>query len=277
MKITLLQQDITWAHPMANQKAAEMAIMAAERSDVYVLPEMWSTGFATEPDGVAEKDGESLKWMKAMANRMDAAIVGSIATEVEGCFYNRFFFVMPSAEDGSQDNDGRIAVYDKRHLFSYGGEDRTYTTGTERKVVEWRGVRFLLQVCYDLRFPVFARNRYNDGRNLADYDVAIYVASWPTSRRKVWDALLKARAIENQCYVCGVNRVGSDKACDYDGGTVAIDAYGRTVAECPDGMVSAISFDVDIERLKAFRTKFPVLKDGESFTLNMEQEHLKNP
>ena len=125
-------------------------------------------------------------------------------------------------------------------------------------VVEWRGWRFLLQVCYDLRFPVFARN-CAEGPDA--YDVALYVASWPTSRRAPWDALLRARAIENQCYVCGVDRTGDDPACHYNGGTAIIDAYGNTVAACPDGEVSAIRVELDMDKLTAFRKKFPVLSD----------------
>ena len=254
MIITLLQQDIVWGNPSANQKAAEGAMLAADKSDLYVLPEMWSTGFATEPEGIAESDGSSLNWMKQMANRLDAAVAGSIATEIDGKYYNRFYFVKP-ANDGS---DNEIEYYDKHHLFTYSGEHLRYTAGERRVVVEWRGWRFLLQVCYDLRFPIFARN-CAEGPDA--YDVALYVASWPTSRRAPWDTLLRARAIENQCYVCGVDRTGDDPACHYNGGTAIIDAYGNTVAACPDGEVYAISIELDMDKLAAFRKKFPVLSD----------------
>lgn len=250
MTISLLQQDIVWGNPHANQEAAEKAILAAPKSDLYVLPEMWSTGYATNPEGVAETDGQSLHFMQQMACRMDAAIAGSIATEEGGRFYNRFYFVKPS--------DCTPSYYDKRHLFTYSGEHHRYTPGNERIVVEWRGVRFLLQVCYDLRFPIFSRN---SAEGPQAYDVALYVASWPASRRAPWDTLLRARAIENQCYVCGVDRVGSDPSCLYNGGTAIIDAYGRTVAECPDGEVSVISANIDLSALNAFRKKFPVLAD----------------
>ncbi len=254
MIITLLQQDIVWGNPSANQKAAEGAMLAADKSDLYVLPEMWSTGFATEPEGIAESDGSSLNWMKQMANRLDAAVAGSIATEIDGKYYNRFYFVKPANDD----NDNEVEYYDKHHLFTYSGEHLRYTAGERRVVVEWRGWRFLLQVCYDLRFPVFARN-CAEGPDA--YDVALYVASWPTSRRAPWDALLRARAIENQCYVCGVDRTGDDPACHYNGGTAIIDAYGNTVAACPDGEVSAIRVELDMDKLTAFRKKFPVLSD----------------
>ena len=259
MKITLFQQDIVWADVAANQKLAEDAInrvveQEAQQNqpatDLFVLPEMWSTGFATQPDGVAESDCSSLRWMQQMANRLNAAGAGSIATEDDGKFYNRFYFVTPM-----QSAEGAVfASYDKHHLFTYGGEHHRYTAGEDRVVVEWQGVRLLLQVCYDLRFPVFSRNR-------DDYDVALYVASWPVPRRSAWDALLIARAIENQCYVCGVNRVGSDPACKYNGGTVAIDPYGKVIAACADDEVGAITFEVDMPSLMAFREKFPVLND----------------
>lgn len=249
MKITLLQQDIAWGKPATNQQAAEQAILAAPKSDLYVLPEMWSTGFATEPEGVAETDESSLTWMKQMAHRLDAAIAGSISTEVDGKYYNRFYFVKPT---------GEAEYYDKHHLFTYSGEHHRYTAGTERKVVEWRGARFLLQVCYDLRFPVFARNSAS-----APYDVALYVASWPTSRIEAWKALLKARAIENQCYVVGVDRVGTDPACSYCGGTMLIDAYGRVVDACEENKVCSLTADLDLEALSAFRKKFPVLNDAD--------------
>lgn len=255
MIVTLLQQDIAWGDPQTNRRNAEDAIVGAPKSDVYVLPEMWSTGFASKPEGIAENDGASLNFMKMMANRMDAAIAGSIATEENGMFFNRFYFVKPG--------DAEPAYYDKRHLFTYSGEHHCYTAGSKRVTVEWRGVRFLLQVCYDLRFPIFSRNAA-EGEDA--YDVALYVASWPASRRAPWDALLRARAIENQCYVCGVDRVGSDPACQYNGGTTIIDAYGRTVAACPDGEVATISTEIDMTALNAFRRKFPVLKDRDFFS-----------
>ena len=271
MTISLLQTDIVWGNPAANQVRAEELLHRTAQSDVYVLPEMFSTGFATEPQGIAETDGDSLAWMQKMARELDAAICGSIATEdvdykcgADGlaneesktgkAYCNRFYFVKP---------DGDYSYYDKRHLFSYGGEHRHYSSGNDRTIVEFRGVRFLLQVCYDLRFPVFSRNVGDK-----PYDVALYVASWPTSRIKVWNTLLRARAIENQCYVAGVNRIGSDNVCQYSGGTMLIDAYGNTVAECPMNEENTITAHLDIESLYAFRKKFPVLEDADRFTLD---------
>ena len=154
--------------------------------------------------------------------------------------------------------DGSVTWYDKKHLFTYGGEHLRFTAGTERVVVEWRGVRILLEVCYDLRFPVWARNR-------GDYDMILYVASWPTPRVSAWSALLVARAIENQCYVAGVNRVGTDPACEYCGGSVIIDPYGKTIAACEMNQECEASAEVDMEKLNAFREKFPALNDADDF------------
>lgn len=254
MKITLLQQDIAWGKPEDNVREAERAMDARPGADLYVLPEMFSTGFCTEPEGLAEPaDSDTLRWMRAYARAHDCAVAGSVAVQEDGRYYNRFYFVKP---------DGEVCSYDKKHLFTYGGEDRRFTAGRERVVVEFRGVRILLQVCYDLRFPVWARNR-------KDYDMILYVASWPTSRVEAWLALLRARAIENQCYVAGVNRVGTDPACEYCGGTLMIDPYGQTLAECERERVCAVTAEVDMEHLESFRRKFPVLDDADDFTLNI--------
>ena len=154
----------------------------------------------------------------------------------------------------------RHSVPSRRNRRLSHSKDRRYTAGARRVVTEWRGVRFLLQVCYDLRFPVFSRNR-------GDYDVALYVANWPDSRRQVWDTLLRARALENQCYVIGVNRVGDDAQCHYDGGSAVIDAYGHSVAMAADGRQQVVTADIDMQRLQRFREKFPVLADRDDFRL----------
>ena len=248
MKVTILQRNIEWANPVLNVQRAEEAIDRNAGADLYVLPEMFSTGFCTQPEGIAEScDSDTLKWMKRKATEIDAAIAGSVAVEQEGKYYNRFYFVKP---------DGSVTYYDKKHLFTYGGEHLRFTAGDERVVVEWRGVRILLEVCYDLRFPIWARNR-------GDYDMILYVASWPTPRVAAWSSLLVARAIENQCYVAGVNRVGTDPACEYYGGSVIIDPYGRTIASCADNTECEATAEVDMVALEAFREKFPVLKDAD--------------
>jgi predicted amidohydrolase len=247
MKIALIQTEIVWGSPEANIAVMDTLIDHAGKADLYVLPEMFSTGFVMQPENYAEKQGLSLKWMQGKARQTDAAVCGSLAVADGDKYYNRFYFVKP---------DGSVAVYNKRHLFTYSGEHEHYQKGNGRTVVEWRGVRILLQVCYDLRFPVFSRNH-------KDYDLALYVASWPESRRMVWDILLKARAIENQCYVAGVNRVGDDQKCHYNGGTAIISPYGNVVSDAADNETYVVVATLDMEKLKAFREKFPVLDDAD--------------
>ena len=254
MVVTLVQMDIKWGEADANRSMAETLMINAPKSDIYVLPEMFTTGFVTDPcEVVKDNGGESVLWMQKVSNQLDAAVVGSVAIMEDGLYYNRVFFVKPG---------GDVVTYDKRHLFTYGGEDKRYTAGADRVIVEWRGVKFLLQVCYDLRFPVFSRNKLADG-DVAEYDCALYVASWPSSRRRVWNVLLQARAIENQSYVVGVNRVGTDPVCTYNGGTTLVDAYGKVVAVAEDEQQQTVTATLDMESLSRFRKKFPVLADGD--------------
>ena len=270
MKVTLIQMDIVWENPKANQETAERLMRSAEKSDLYVLPEMWNTGVTTEPQGILEikneelkiknEEGESsLQWMQRMANELDAAVAGSMAVKtpsnspVNGeCQYrNRLYFVTPQEIVNCKLSNCKW--YDKHHLFSYGGETENYTPGNEYVTVEWRGIRFHLSICYDLRFPLWLRNR-------DDYDVLICVASWPAVRTHAWNVLLQARAIENQCYVLGVNRIGKDPYCEYSGGTAIVDPFGFATS-CPEGEAFALTQTLDMKRLKSFRAKFPVLKE----------------
>lgn len=289
MKVTLFQQDIVWCSPWENMRRAETALAGAlgrgegdssssgnrraddlsisevlafqtpskvvsgdaGRVDLIVLPEMFTTGFCFDPshaEGVIDDGAETVAWMRRMAERYDAAVTGSVAVADGERYFNRMYFVRP---------DGCVEYYDKRHLFAMGGEADHYTAGHRRVVVGWRGVRILLQVCYDLRFPVFARSR-------GDYDMIVYAANWPTPRIAVWDTLLRARAIENQCYVAGVNRAGQDPWCDYCGRTALIDPYGRVAASCGEGE-HVVAGDIDMDRLAAFRRKFPVLEDRDAW------------
>ncbi len=252
MKIALLQTNIEWNNLQANHRHIESLLSKCDKADVYVLPEMFSTGFATNPQSVAETNNQSLEWLKQCAQNLGAAVCGSVAIrDANGAFYNRFYFVFP---------DGHTVHYDKRHLFRLGGEGEYYTRGNNRVVINYQGVRILLLICYDIRFPVFSRNR-------KDYDLIICVANWPTTRLSAWQALLKARAIENQCYVAGVNRCGSDPVCEYSGGTMLVDAYGQTIVECEYAKEGSVSGVIDLIRLNAFRQKFPVLDDADDFQL----------
>ena len=247
MKTVILQNDILWADPAGNIRKADAAISSSPDADLYILPEMFSTGFCTSPEGIAESDGATLEWMKKKAAQCEAAIAGSVAIKEDGNFYNRFYFVKP---------DGDVVSYDKKHLFTYGKEHETFTAGDRRVIVEYLGVRILLEICYDLRFPVWSRNH-------GDYDMIIYVASWPASRISAWNSLLVARAVENQCYVAGVNRVGTDPSDSYSGGSVIVDPYGNVIARCQDGIESYSEAEIDMELLEAFRRKFPVLNDAD--------------
>jgi predicted amidohydrolase len=251
MKTAIVQHIIRWNELEGNLQHLETLLARQLGADLYVLAETFATGFMAE--GATEQAGEQahriVDWMKQQAHRLDAAIAGSVATMDDVGLRNRLFFVRP---DGSYD------YYDKRHLFGYAGETDEYVAGERRVVTEWRGVRFLLQVCYDLRFPVFSRNR-------GDYDAIIYVANWPLRRRDVWQTLLKARALENQCFVVGVNIVGSDKVCEYAGDSVILNAYGHALASCVTGEEGVAVAEFDMEELQRFRKKFPVLEDADSF------------
>ena len=259
MRVTLLQTDIVWAQPDANIQAARQLLSQSGESDLYVLPEMWSTGFATEPEGIAvsEDSNAALEWMREEALRRQCAICGSLAVQTaDGAYRNRHYFV-----------DGRssaISHYDKRHLFSYGHEDRDYTAGQAPCIVNYDGFRLLLLTCYDLRFPVWSR--YASGR---EYDAIVIVANWPENRQAAWQVLTRARAVENQCYLVGVNRVGTDRYSRYKGCSCVVDCYGKTLAQCRPDEVQALTVDLDLQELQRRRGKFRVLADRDNFGLNL--------
>lgn len=249
-RVALLQTDVAWCRPEQNLEHLEPQIAAID-ADLVVLPEMFATGFATDPAAAAEPlDGPIAAAMRRWAGRYGKAVTGSVSVRDGAGCRNRMYFATP---------DGDCTWYDKHHLFTPGGEADGYTPGRERRVVTFCGMRFLLLVCYDLRFPVWIRNRN-------DYDAILCCASWPASRRDVWRTLLRARAIENQCYVAGVNRVGSDPAAHYAGDSALIDFRGRTLAEAGDGE-QRLTADFDPAALGSFRAKFPVWRDADEFHL----------
>ncbi len=251
MRISLLQRSIEWLDADKNRTSAQKWIEQCRESQLVVLPEMFTTGFCTDPKCGAESDERTLKWMQLMAAEYQTTLAGSVAVECDGEYFNRFYVVRP---------DGEYVKYDKRHLFTFAGEHLNYTAGNERVVVEIEGVRVLLLVCYDLRFPVWMRNR-------GDYDMILCVAAWPRPRRLPWDILLRARAIENLCYVGGVNIVGQDVNVEYSGGTVAINFLGEVIAKVEDDTEGIATFDVDLEALGEFRAKFPALNDADDFEI----------
>ncbi|MDR1517892.1 MAG: amidohydrolase [Dysgonamonadaceae bacterium] len=255
MKILLFQIDLAWNAPGTNRTHIAKLIDASPESDLIVLPEMFTTGFCTSPKGIAEKAGaDTLAWMQQIARDKGAALAGSVATEENGDYFNRFYFVKP---------DGSYTSYDKRHLFSFAGEDKEYTKGAKRIIVEYKGLRILLQICYDLRFPVFARNR-------SDYELIIYVANWPVPRIEAWNALLRARAIENLCYVAAVNRVGSDPYCRYNGATVLLNPFGKEICAAKSDREEVICGEIDLRTLSEFREKFPALNDADEFQIHLQ-------
>lgn len=263
MKINLIQTDIVWGDPQANCEHLDKLLASAEPADLYVLPEMFSTGFATLPNATVEHEpAVGLAWMQRKAQELHAAIAGSIALEapVAGddeaarCV-NRFYFVRP---------DGTYEQYDKRHLFGYGGEGERFRAGRERVVVKYLGVRFLLAVCYDLRFPVWLRNEGNA------YDLLLNVASWPASRSVYATMMASSRAIENMCYVAFCNRVGSDPECDYDGRSNVWDFGGAPLGTGLeiDGH-SFVEAEIDRTALMDYREKFPIWRDNDRFTIEL--------
>ncbi len=244
--ISGLNQDIIWKDKTANYQNIESCFFNSN-ADVFLLPEMFSTGFCMDAELVADRNNEGLNWMISFAKKKNAAVAGSVSIFENGHYYNRFYFVKPN---------GEVEKYDKRHLFSYSGEDGIYTKGNERKVVEYKGFRILLQVCYDLRFPVFSRNN-------GDYDVALYVANWPETRVEAWKHLLKARAIENQVYVFGLNRLGTDgNHLNYVESSKCFFADGSEISNHQGSIVTA---ELDMTLLKEFQTRFPFLKDRDGF------------
>jgi len=253
LHIALLQADLVWHDPVANQKQfAKQLAALPEQTNLVVLPEMWATGFSMTPSEVAEPiNGGSVAWMQRMAQTHDTAVCGSLAIKEGKTFYNRFVFVHPS---------GSMDTYDKAHPYTLSGEARVYAAGTKTTLIEYAGFRIRPLVCYDLRFPVFARNTDN-------YDLLLCVANWPAARIQAWNALLRARAIENMAYSIGVNRIGKDAyRLSYPGASAAYNALGDELLLMAHEDTSA-TFSIDVDELHALREKLPFLKDMDDFTL----------
>ena len=253
MKIALIQVPLFWENPKLNRDYFEEKINAiAENVDLIILPEMFTSGFTMNPKAVAETmQGDTILWLKNLAKAKNAAITGSLVIEKNGHFFNRLVFVFPS---------GEIQKYDKKHLFTLAGEDQIYTSGNQKLLVEYKGFKICPLICYDLRFPVFARNT-------EDYDVLIYVANWPKIRINAWDSLLKARAIENMCYTIGVNRIGEDaNQHEYIGHSQVVDFLGNYNIE-PQETEGVFMTNLDKNLLLETRQKFGFLNDRDVFKL----------
>lgn len=250
MNITTIQSDIIWENKELNIKNYQDKIDGIESTDLIILPEMFTTGFTMDPKPFAESmDGITVRWMKENALRRDLSICGSIIIEEEGKYFNRFIWVNP---------DASIQYYDKRHLFSFAGEDEHYTPGNSKLIIDYKGWKICTLICYDLRFPVWSRN-------VEDYDVLIYVANWPNKRKLAWRSLLVARAIENQCYVIGVNRVGEDgNNLVYNGDTSLVNAIGETLYIAPQ-IEHIFTTTLSKVELSKVRNQLPFLKDKDNF------------
>lgn len=254
MKIALIQSPLVWENPTVNRNYFEEKINAIDKKvDLIVLPEMFTTGFTMNPNDVAETmQGETISLLKSLAKAKNNAITGSLIIKENRNFYNRLLFIFPS---------GEIQFYDKNHLFTLAGEDKIYTKGTQKLIVEYLGWKICPLICYDLRFPVFARN-------IEDYDLLIYVANWPKPRTNAWDILLKARAVENMCYSIGVNRIGLDAAnFEYIGHSQAVDFLGNYILD-PQEAEGVFIAELNKERMLETRQKLGFLNDRDSFQIS---------
>ena len=262
LKIVLIQRELAWENPVLNrnQFATDIAALDAD-TDLVVLPEMFTTGFSMAAEQTAEDDAEiTLPWLITLAAEQEVAITGSLAVRERGQVFNRLLFVTP---------DGKHQVYDKRHLFRMSGEHQHYAAGRDKLIVEWREWRICPMICYDLRFPVWARNRNAlSGKDTrSEYDLLLFVANWPAKRRQHWRQLLVARAIENQSYCIGLNRIGSDgNGLDYSGDSLVFAADGETLLDCEDKS-GVLSVRLDYHALAHYRRKFPCHMDADSFQL----------
>ena len=253
LKVTLVQPNLKWEDRDYNLNNIALMLKNVGETDLIVLPEMFTTGFSMSPEKWSETEkGNSLTWMKKLAKSKNAAVTGSIIIEEEGKYYNRLFFVF---------HNGEIKKYDKRHLFTLAAEEEHYSAGNQTLIVDYLGWKIKPLICYDLRFPVWARNTEN-------YDLLLYVANWPAKRSFAWSQLLVARAIENQSYVAGVNRVGTDgNGFDYSGDTVLLNPIGEEIAKVVDEE-TIITVTLSKENLSTIRDKYKFLEDKDRFEIN---------
>ena len=254
LNIVLIQANLEWENSQGNINYFDKKIDAVSSNvDVVVLPEMFSTGFSMKPEKLAETmEGISISWMKEKAIKKQVAIVGSLIIKENESYYNRLIFAH---------SNGNIETYDKRHLFTYGGEEKVYESGVDRLIVHYKGWKICPMICYDLRFPVWSRNS-------DDYDVLIFIANWPRPRISAWDTLLKARAIENMSYTIGVNRVGVDgNNLEYIGHSQAIDMLGNELINIDSENEAVFEVSLDKRKLIETRNRFGFLNDTDAFSI----------
>lgn len=256
LNVVLIQSNLVWENPKQNRKQFKEKIESVSQSvDMFILPEMFTTGFTMNAKEVAEAmDGKTVSWMKKRALKTNAAIVGSLVISEGGNYYNRLLFVEPS---------GEIRTYDKRHTFTLAGEDKVYSAGKDKLIVDYKGWKICPLVCYDLRFPVWARNT-------EDYDVLLYVANWPKPRIFAWFTLLKARAVENMCYCIGVNRVGIDEAQnEYCGNSAVYNVLGNEISSIKPNSEQVAVVTLEKSHINFYRNKLKFLNDKDDFTLHL--------
>ncbi len=259
LTVTLIQPDIFWEDKERNlQKYEQLFRPLVQKQDLVILPEMFNTGFVVEPHSIAEAaDGPTIRWMARQAEAIGSVITGSLVVNEYGNFYNRLVWMRP---------DGTFSTYDKRHLFRLGDEHLQFSQGSEKMVIELNGWRICPLVCYDLRFPVWSKNTYKNGEY--EYDLLIYVANWPGRRSLAFRQLLVARAIENQAYVIGVNRVGADgKGILHQGDSAVLDFKGKHMIEIPPDVEDMEIVSLNYDRLKEFRDGFTVGLDWDNFNI----------
>lgn len=263
LRISLVQPDLRWEDPDANCRLLDEQLgdLGQATTDLIVLPEMFATGFTMNSREMAEPmaHSRSVAWLREQAQRRGCVITGSVAINEDGHYYNRLVWATP---------DGDVIHYDKRHLFRMAGEHERYDMGNDRVIVELKGFRILLTVCYDLRFPVWLRQQPREGEHF-EYDAMLCVANWPAPRRHPWRTLLQARAIENLCYVIGVNRVGKDaREMDYAGDSMLVDFKGEPLIDEPRDKPFIRTGSISRETLSRFRDKFPAWMDADRFEVN---------
>ncbi len=254
LKVALVQTNLVWQNPEQNKINISNKIDAlSENMDLIILPEMFTTGFTMNPYDFAETmDGEVILWLKSVAKTKNTAITGSLIIKENGKYYNRLVFVFPS---------GEIQIYDKRHTFTFAGEDKVFTAGNNKLIVDYKGWKICPLICYDLRFPVWARNVEN-------YDVLLYVANWPKPRINAWNTLLKARALENMCYCVGVNRVGVDsRGNTYTGNSAVYDSLGEKLSTIKPDIEATEIVVLNKDLLIKNRHEFQFLNDRDDFKL----------
>ncbi len=260
IRLSLIQADLSWEDKSANlQRFEEKIRPLAGKTDIVILPEMFSTGFSMQPSLLAETmEGETVHWMRKISSELRVVLTGSLIINDNEKYFNRLIWMLP---------DGNLGFYDKRHLFGFAGEDNYYAAGTKRLIASVKGWKFNLQVCYDLRFPVWARHSGNAEE--PEYDILIYVANWPQRRNHAWKTLLQARAIENQCFCVGVNRVGTDgNGIYHSGDSMVVNAMGEVIYSRADAE-DVVTIQLERSDIEAVRSKLPFLKDRDSFLINL--------